>query len=119
MTKKRAISLADRWSRGIPCSVREGEAEAYHKMFLNMLIEEENKTETTKDKKEPLTLDEIKKMLGHCVWISSTEDLSQSGWMYIYYVSETHIFDWNCVKSLSFDEYKTKWVAYRGKPEDV
>lgn len=37
MTKERAISLANRWSRGIPCSVREGEAEAYHKMFLDVL----------------------------------------------------------------------------------
>lgn len=37
MTKQYAMRLAEQWSKGLVCSMREGEAEQYHKMFLDML----------------------------------------------------------------------------------
>lgn len=45
MTKERAIQLAKKWSKGLACSLREGEAEEYHKMFLEMLCDESNPRE--------------------------------------------------------------------------
>lgn len=39
MTLQRARSLASRWSRGHLCSLRHGEAEEYHKLFLALLEE--------------------------------------------------------------------------------
>lgn len=46
MTLQRARSLASRWSRGCLCSLRHGEAEEYHKLFLS-LLEERIKQEQT------------------------------------------------------------------------
>ena len=40
MTRERAIQLAKKWSKGLACSLREGEAEEYHEMFLEMLCDE-------------------------------------------------------------------------------
>ena len=37
MTTERALRLAEKWSNGLVCSLREGEAAEYHKMFLDML----------------------------------------------------------------------------------
>ena len=37
MTTERAMRLAENWSNGLVCSLREGEAAEYHKMFLDML----------------------------------------------------------------------------------
>ena len=39
MTIERAKRLAEQWASGGVCSLREGEAEEYHKMFLEMLLE--------------------------------------------------------------------------------
>lgn len=57
MTTKRAMRLAYQWANGHVCSVRDGEAEEYHKMFLDMLCTQEKTEENT-----PLTLDELREM---------------------------------------------------------
>lgn len=46
MTKERAIQLAREWSMGLVCSLCEGEAEEYHKMFLEMLCSESEPRES-------------------------------------------------------------------------
>ena len=43
MTIERAKQLAKRWGNGYVCSLREGEAEEYHKMFLSLLCKEQGK----------------------------------------------------------------------------
>lgn len=37
MTRDRALHLAEKWSNGEVCTLRSGEAEEYHEMFLDML----------------------------------------------------------------------------------
>ena len=39
MTLERAIRLAKRWSTGGVCTLTEGEAEEYHKLCLEALME--------------------------------------------------------------------------------
>lgn len=41
MTRDRAIRLARKWSLGGVCTLREGEAEEYHKICLEALMEQE------------------------------------------------------------------------------
>lgn len=41
MTRKRAIRIAEKWSEGRVCTLREGEAQEYHKMCLAALREQE------------------------------------------------------------------------------
>lgn len=43
MTIERAKRLAKQWANGYVCSLREGEAEEYHKMFLSLLCKEQGK----------------------------------------------------------------------------
>ena len=37
MTRERAKRLAEQWSKGMVCTLREGEAEEYHKLCLSVL----------------------------------------------------------------------------------
>lgn len=39
MNKQKALRLARKWAQGHVCSLRDGEAEAYHAMFAAMLEE--------------------------------------------------------------------------------
>ena len=51
MTRERAKTLASKWSAGCACSLREGEAEEYHKMFYDILREKQYvKPETNADR---------------------------------------------------------------------
>ncbi len=61
MTRQRALRLAREWSQGHVCSLRNGEAEEYHAMFVAMLEKSMPN--------EPLTLDELRQMGGEPVWV--------------------------------------------------
>lgn len=37
MTLEFAIQLARKWSQGLECTIREGEAQEYHKLCLELL----------------------------------------------------------------------------------
>lgn len=63
MTTERAMRLAEQWSNGHVCSVRDGEAEEYHKMFWDMLCAQQKAK-----KNKPLTLDELQELHGKSVW---------------------------------------------------
>ena len=45
MTLERAIGLASEWSDGHVNTLRNGEAEAYHKLCLELLLEKREDTE--------------------------------------------------------------------------
>ena len=55
MTKLRALRLARKWAQGHVCSLRDGEAEAYHAMFAAMLEESMPN--------EPLTLEQLREIV--------------------------------------------------------
>lgn len=42
MTLERAIGLASEWANGHVNAIRDGEAEAYHELFLELLLEKKN-----------------------------------------------------------------------------
>ena len=46
MTLERAKRLAKQWANGRFCSLRHGEAEEYHKMFLSLLCREQEQLES-------------------------------------------------------------------------
>lgn len=46
MTLERAIGLASEWADGHVNTLRNGEAEAYHEMFLELLEEKKNSGRT-------------------------------------------------------------------------
>lgn len=54
MNKARAIRIAAKWSQGHVCTLREGEAQEYHKLCLAALREQEQR-----ERNEPLTLEEL------------------------------------------------------------
>ena len=58
MTEERAISIAQKFASGGVCTLREGEAQEYHKRCLDALLSKLEK------KNAPLTLDELLKMDG-------------------------------------------------------
>ena len=43
MTRERAIGLASEWADGHVNTIRNGEAEAYHELFLELLEEKKNR----------------------------------------------------------------------------
>lgn len=43
MDRARAIRLAEKWSQGYVCTLREGEAQEYHKLCLAALQEQEQR----------------------------------------------------------------------------
>lgn len=42
MTIERAKRLAEQWSSGGVCTLRDGEAQEYHRLFLSMLLGEQD-----------------------------------------------------------------------------
>ena len=63
MTRQRALRLAREWSQGHVCSLRNGEAEEYHAMFVAMLEKSMPN--------EPLTLEQLREMDGEPVWFDT------------------------------------------------
>ena len=65
MTRQRALRLAREWSQGHVCSLRNGEAEEYHAMFVAMLEKSMPN--------EALALEQLRKMDGEPVWVEEVE----------------------------------------------
>lgn len=64
MTRERAKTLASKWSAGCVCSLREGEAEEYHKMFYDILREKQYaKPETNADRIRAMSDEELEDFL--------------------------------------------------------
>lgn len=106
MTTERAMRLAEKWSNGLVCSVRDGEAEEYHRMFLEML-----RAQQEAKKNEPLTLGELREMPGEPYWhVGLQEDSPPPHWT---------ILDAHFAQHLEDYHYGECWLAYRRKPEEV
>lgn len=111
MTRQRALRLAREWSQGHVCSLRNGEAEEYHAMFVAMLEKSMPN--------EPLTIQQLREMDGEPVWFV---DIKGRKW----YPPGWAIVDReNClvrlVKSwnpIFFEKYGEWWIAYRRPPEE-
>lgn len=67
MNKQKALRLSRKWAQGHVCSLRDGEAEAYHAMFAAMLEESMSN--------EPLTLEQLREMDGEPVYIVFLPDI--------------------------------------------
>ena len=66
MTRQRALRLAREWSQGHVCSLRNGEAEEYHAMFVAMLEKSMPN--------EPLTLEQLREMDGKPVYCGDRKE---------------------------------------------
>ena len=101
MTKLRALRLARKWAQGHVCSLRDGEAEAYHAMFAAMLEESMSN--------DPLTLEPLREMDGEPVWL----DVADGVWALV----DT---DDDCVwldRGGGIDIFRLTGKAYRRPPE--
>lgn len=111
MRTSRAISIASRFVQGFVCSMRDGEAEEYHKTCLAALREKREREEN-----RPLTREQLLHMAGEPVWVVWKYEYIKPRW---YIVGGTiwveMFFDWD--GSLKKD-YGTTWTAYRHKTED-
>lgn len=63
MSIERAIRIAANWADGKTNTLREGEAQEYHKMALAAL-----RAQQEREDPQPLTLEELRKMDGEPVW---------------------------------------------------
>ena len=125
MTIERAKRLAKQWANGHVCSLREGEAEEYHKLCFSAL-----RAQQQLESNEPLTVDELLKMAKEPVWtvgVSYTRDGTFSMWDIIESVNENGIHFGYSDKYVEWWNYGLKnmdgnlfgWLAYRRKPQEV
>lgn len=114
MTRQRALRLAREWSQGHVCSLRDGEAEAYHAMFAAMLEESMSN--------EPLTIEQLREMDGEPVWVVEHPDW---GHWELSADAEDYIADRDQdLYGLKHDDpagqcglHVLGWLAYRRPPE--
>lgn len=112
MTIERAKRLAEQWASGGVCSTREGEAEEYHKMFLEMLLEKK-----ARESNGPLTLDELRQMGGEPVRIERVGRTEQSDAEWALVNCEDALCRTSGGCAAFFELYGISWLAYRNKPE--
>lgn len=114
MTTERAMRLAQKWSNGLVCSLREGEAAEYHKMVLDML-----RAKQEAEKNEPLTLDELREMDGEPVWVVNSKVKRKDGFCDVWALVSCQMKDAESVRTIyHFENYGEYWLAYRRKPEE-
>ena len=68
MTGERAIRSAQKWAFGGVCTLKEGEAQEYHKLCLAAL-----RAQQEQEDPKPLTLDELRQMDGEPVLVVADE----------------------------------------------
>ena len=83
MTRQRALRLAREWAQGHVCSLRNGEAEEYHAMFVAMLEKSMPN--------EPLTIQQLREMDGEPAYLYIYDTALSSGWHIIKAVTEDKI----------------------------
>ena len=114
MTIERAIRLARVWAFGGVNTLKEGDAQEYHKMALDALIEKQ-----TREEQKALTLDELRQMAGEPVWVQSPGVPEYGRWAIVEGVDTT---DGDKILYLHDDftchEYGRVWLAYRYKPRE-
>lgn len=121
MTRQRALRLAREWSQGHVCSLRNGEAEEYHAMFVAMLEKSMPN--------EPLTIEELREMNGEPVWVKQLKGLSvcDTDWAVVEFrlepdVKHDKIRVWwpgsEDEDTPSEDDYGKTWLAYRRPKEE-
>ena len=119
MTTERAMRLAEKWADGLVCSLREGEATEYHKMFLSML-----RAQQKAENNAPLTLDELREMDGDKIYIKFIGVLRgfyDDEYAPYYGQHEQYIQKYNGMLracDLPLRYYGESWLAYRRKPEE-
>lgn len=86
MTKERAKQIAAQWSEGHVCTLREGEAAEYHKLFYDMLCQQEHFRDGTKMVEQDQSPDSGEMMPQ---WISVKDRLPEKSGDYIVYYSNT------------------------------
>lgn len=119
MTLERAIRLAQRWAFGGVCTLREGEAQEYHKMALAAL-----RAQQEREDPKPLTLDELRQMDGEPVWI--VEGPEDWGHWELSSDAEDYLEDRDAdFYSMRYNDpagryglHKLGWLAYRHKPKE-
>ena len=115
MTKEKAIQLAQQWSQGLVCSLRDGEAEEYHQLFLDMLLQR-----STEESNEPLTYEELRQ------YYQTRKTQFEIKPLYLVRdkIQAPHIVvhGWRGVKDVRFAfdnygrEYVKTWWAYHSEP---
>ena len=120
MTIERAKQLAKQWANGYVCSLREGEAEEYHKMCLSALRAQQELESSLKvlESNEPLTVDELREMDGEPVYIHSDTFSGDCGWRVVKKASVLDI-QFTYGDCFLFTFYGKSWIAYRRKPKEV
>lgn len=111
MTIERAKRLAEQWSEGHVCTLREGEAAEYHKMFARLLSEKEKQI-------EPITIEELHGMAEEPIWIlfdGSKHPVEASHWYLLsgIFGSFAHVHGYVDVWHLAKVQYGVSWLAYR------
>ena len=111
MTEERAIRIARKFASGGVCTLREGEAQEYHKRCLDALLSKLEK------KNAPLTLDELLKMDGepvYCVEITGREE-----WLFRRDGGFADMYgEFTSDDFMSWDNYGKLWWCYRQKPKE-
>lgn len=114
MKKERALSLAKRWSQGQVCTLRHGEAQEYHELFISLLKRYGENC--------PLTLEQLCGMEGEPVWISPARPASAipSRWM-LFAGNQNGVYLFAPASGISqgykSENYGKTWIAYRRPPE--
>lgn len=85
MTDEYALRVAEKWSQGHVCSLRDGEAKEYHKACAVALREK-----LAREQNEPLTIEELREMDGKPVFIVVDDLEPLRMWALVEYVAVAH-----------------------------
>ena len=110
MTLARAIRLAHSWAFGGICTLKEGEAQEYHRLALAALCAQQEA-----EQNEPLTLDELRTMDGEPMWLAAIGEDFDDGWYLIVAVDSNRLHCLQLYTMLFFEHYGKTWLAYRRK----
>lgn len=106
MDRKRALKLARAWAQGHVCTLRHGEAQEYHELFISLLEE--------LPPNEPLTLEQLRQMDGEPVYIPET-----NCWVLVTKNPFVPLFTWPDREQCSaYDWYEQVGPAYRRPQEE-
>ena len=115
MTLKRAIRIASAWSQGHVCTLRDGDAEEYHRMALEAF-----RAMQEAEKNEPLTENELDGLDEQPIYFVPKDGrYARTGWR-IYQGGKVAVKSREDKSTLYFyyrKDYGEKWAAYRHPTE--